>query len=52
MTLSQLGVNVSAILAGFGIAGLAVGFAAKDSLGNFIDEAKGLAALPPLSGGG
>ncbi len=36
MTLSQLGVNVSAILAGFGIAGLAVGFAAKDSLGNFI----------------
>lgn len=36
MTLSQLGVNVSAILAGFGIAGLAVGFAAQDSLGNFI----------------
>jgi small conductance mechanosensitive channel len=36
MTLSQLGVEVSAILAGFGIAGLAVGFAAKDSLGNFI----------------
>jgi small conductance mechanosensitive channel len=36
VTLSQLGVNVSAILAGFGIAGLAVGFAAKDSLGNFI----------------
>jgi len=36
ITLSQLGVNVSAILAGFGIAGLAVGFAAKDSLGNFI----------------
>ena len=36
MTLSQLGVNISASLAGFGIAGLAVGFAAKDSLGNFI----------------
>lgn len=36
VTLSQLGVNVSAILAGFGIAGLALGFAAKDSLGNFI----------------
>jgi small conductance mechanosensitive channel len=36
ITLSQLGVNVSAILAGFGIAGLAVGFAAKDSLSNFV----------------
>ena len=36
MALSQVGVNVGAILAGFGIAGLAVGFAAKDSLGNFI----------------
>ncbi|MEQ9400466.1 MAG: mechanosensitive ion channel family protein [Longimicrobiales bacterium] len=34
--LSQLGVNVSALLAGLGIAGLAVGFAAKDSLENFI----------------
>lgn len=34
--LAQLGVNVSAILAGFGIAGLALGFAAKDALGNFI----------------
>jgi len=36
ITLSQVGVNVSAILAGFGIAGLALGFAAKDSLGNFV----------------
>ncbi len=34
--LSQLGVEVSALLAGLGIAGLAVGFAAKDSLENFI----------------
>ena len=34
--LSQMGVNVSALLAGLGIAGLAVGFAAKDSLENFI----------------
>jgi small conductance mechanosensitive channel len=34
--LAQLGVNVSAIIAGFGIAGLALGFAAKDALGNFI----------------
>jgi small conductance mechanosensitive channel len=36
MALSQLGVNVSALVAGVGIAGLAVGFAAKDSLENFI----------------
>ena len=36
MGLSQLGVNVSALIAGLGIAGLAVGFAAKDSLENFI----------------
>ncbi len=36
MGLSQLGINVSALVAGLGIAGLAVGFAAKDSLENFI----------------
>jgi small conductance mechanosensitive channel len=36
LVLSQLGVNVSALLAGLGIAGIAVGFAAKDSLENFI----------------
>lgn len=33
---SQLGVNLSALFAGIGIAGLAIGFAAKDSLENFI----------------
>lgn len=36
LVLSQLGVNLSALIAGLGIAGLAVGFAAKDSLENFI----------------
>lgn len=36
MVLSQLGINLSALLAGLGIAGLALGFAAKDSLENFI----------------
>ena len=36
LVLSQLGINLSALIAGFGIAGLAVGFAAKDSLENFI----------------
>lgn len=36
LVLSQLGVNISALVAGLGIAGLAVGFAAKDSLENFI----------------
>ena len=36
LVFSQLGVNVSALIAGVGIAGLAVGFAAKDSLENFI----------------
>ena len=36
VALSQLGLNVSAVIAGLGIAGLAVGFAAQDSLANFI----------------
>lgn len=36
LMLSQLGINLSALIAGLGIAGLAVGFAAKDSLENFI----------------
>lgn len=36
MVLAQLGVNVTAIVAGLGITGLALGFAAKDTLENFI----------------
>lgn len=36
MVLSQLGVNVAALLAGLSIVGIAVGFAARDSLENFI----------------
>lgn len=36
LVLSQVGFNLSALIAGLGIAGLAVGFAAKDSLENFI----------------
>lgn len=36
MALGQLGVNVTAALAGLGVAGLAVGFAAQDSLENTI----------------
>lgn len=36
LVLSQLGINVAALIAGLGIAGLALGFAAKDSLENFI----------------
>lgn len=36
VALSQLGLNVSAVIAGLGIVGLAVGFAAQDSLANFI----------------
>jgi len=34
--LSQLGINIVAALTGFGIAGIAIGFAAKDTLGNII----------------
>ena len=34
--LSQLGINVIAAMTGFGIAGIAIGFAAKDTLGNII----------------
>jgi small conductance mechanosensitive channel len=36
MVLSQFGVNITAVLAGLGIAGIAVGLAAKDSIENFI----------------
>ena len=36
MALSQLGVNVTAALAGVGVAGIAVGFAAQDSVANVI----------------
>ncbi|MEQ9105086.1 MAG: mechanosensitive ion channel family protein [Rhodothermales bacterium] len=36
MVLAQFGVNVTALLAGLSIAGIALGFAAKDSLENFI----------------
>ncbi len=36
MVLGQLGVNVTALVAGLSIAGIAVGFAARDSLENFI----------------
>ena len=36
MAASQLGINVGAALAGLGVAGLAIGFAAKDSLSNIM----------------
>lgn len=36
LVLSQLGFNVTAMIAGLGIAGLALGFAAQDTLANFI----------------
>lgn len=36
VVLSQIGVNVAALVAGLSIAGIAVGFAARDSLENFI----------------
>ncbi len=36
MVLGQLGVNITALVAGLGIAGIAVGFAARDTLENFI----------------
>lgn len=36
MAASQLGINVGAALAGLGVAGIAVGFAARDSLANVI----------------
>ncbi|MDX1546888.1 MAG: mechanosensitive ion channel family protein [Rhodothermales bacterium] len=36
MVLAQLGVNVAALLAGLSIVGIAVGFAARDTLENFI----------------
>jgi MscS family membrane protein len=32
----QIGINVGALLAGFGVAGIAIGFAAQDSLANTI----------------
>ncbi len=36
MVLAQFGVNVTALLAGLSIAGVAIGFAAKDTVENFI----------------
>ena len=36
MVVAQLGVNVAALLTAFGIAGIAIGFAARDTLENFI----------------
>ena len=36
MAASQLGINVGAAIAGLGVAGIAVGFAAQDSLANVI----------------
>jgi small conductance mechanosensitive channel len=36
MVLAQFGINVTALLAGLSIAGIAVGFAARDTLENFI----------------
>ncbi len=36
MAISQLGVDVGAMIAGLGVAGIAIGFAAKDSLQNTI----------------
>lgn len=36
MVLAQLGINVTALLAGLSIAGIAIGFAARDTLENFI----------------
>jgi small conductance mechanosensitive channel len=36
LILAQLGLNVTALIAGLGITGLALGFAAKDTLENFI----------------
>lgn len=36
MVLAQLGLNVTALLAGLGVAGIALGFAARDTLENFI----------------
>ena len=36
MVLAQFGINITALLAGLSIAGIAIGFAAKDTLENFI----------------
>jgi small conductance mechanosensitive channel len=36
MVLAQFGINITALLAGLSIAGIAVGFAARDTLENFI----------------
>lgn len=36
MAASQIGINIGAMLAGFGVAGIAIGFAAQDSLANTI----------------
>ena len=39
LALSQVGVNVTALLTGLGIAGFIVGFALQDTLGNFASGA-------------
>jgi small conductance mechanosensitive channel len=39
IALSQIGINVTALLAGLGIAGFIVGFALQDTLGNFASGA-------------
>jgi small conductance mechanosensitive channel len=36
MAAGQIGINIGAMLAGFGVAGIAIGFAAQDSLANTI----------------
>ncbi|MBW2448094.1 MAG: mechanosensitive ion channel [Deltaproteobacteria bacterium] len=46
VALSQVGVNVTALLTGLGIAGFIVGFALQDTLGNFASGAMILAYRP------
>jgi len=50
MILAQLGLNVTALVAGLGITGLALGFAAKDTLENFISGVTILLDKPFLVG--
>ena len=46
IVLSQLGINLGPILAGFGIAGIVIGFALQDTLSNFAAGAMILAYRP------